>query len=160
MTSDPIDPVLREIEDAHQISRAAFQAHDLKTYMDIFALDLSYRQPDGKTIGRDQLQKDVSQQFNRLSAARWDYARESFQSTPAEATETLSQTAWLATTAFGVIHRLWRLERRGNYTWRRKDNRWQIALVEVVFERVVAAGVQVGLRPRLPALRPTMSDAA
>jgi hypothetical protein len=151
MTVDSNELPMREIDDAHARAQKAFQTRDLRSYMEIFTPDLTYRQPDGQTIDRDTLRKDVARQFKSITAVRWRFARESFEAAGNEVSESLIQTGWIASTAFGILHRLWHLERRGLYTWRRTNRDWQISAVEVHSERVVGAGLQLGWRPRLPA---------
>jgi len=160
MTMDQGDTLLMEIDEAHHTAQTAFQARNLKGYMAAFTLDLAYKQLDGTTIGRDALRKDVARQFDRVSAVSSQFARESFQANGTEVSEALRQSVWFATTAFGILHRVWRLERRGLYTWRRGSQGWQIAAVEVFSERLVGAGFQIARRARLPASGQVPVDAA
>jgi hypothetical protein len=113
----------------------------------------------GPTHDRNRLHKNVARQFKSVTGASWRFARESFQATGTEVSESLIQTGWIATTAFDIIHRLWQLERRGLYTWRRTNDRWQISAVEVNSERVASAGFQFGWRPRLPVSHQVPPDA-
>jgi hypothetical protein len=146
--TDAIPP----LEDLHRIARAAYVARDLNAYMDCFSPDLRYCQPNGRTIGRDQLARDVKSQFQRVSAVDSTYRTDGVIAGHDGVVETVTQWGWIAATAFYFVHRLWRLERHGDYTWRRTENGWKIFEVIVLQEFVVGNGFQFGLTPRLPTL--------
>jgi hypothetical protein len=115
--------------------------------MDLFTPDLAYKQANGATLGRDQLARNVADQFHKLDTAEWTSQVESEERTPDAITETVRQTGTFVATAFGFIHRVWRLERRGRYTWRLRDNQWKIAAVEVLEEKMTGEKTKFGGKP-------------
>jgi hypothetical protein len=142
-------PPFPSVAERHDASRRLYVARELVGYMSFFSPDLAYRQANGKVVGLRQLTNDVEEQFRRLGAVDWVSRVESEERSPDQVIEVVSQTGTIVTTAFGLLHRMWRLDRRGRYTWRVHDGRWRIAQVDVLEERVVGAGFKFGRRPRL-----------
>jgi hypothetical protein len=140
------EDVARELDARHAAARRAFEARDIDAYRAVFSPSLAYRQPDRKVVGRDALMRDVAQQFRNLGRASSTYTRERLIVTADEAIETLIQTAMVEATMFGVLHRGWRLTRRGDYAWCRKNGGWTIARVDVFSESLTHTGWRLGLR--------------
>jgi len=120
----------------HAEAAAAFARRDIEAYRDLFSASLRYRQADGRVVDRDRLMADVRAQFGRLDWAESRYTREALEVEGSRAAETLLQTASGGTSAFGILHRIWRLTRRGRYLWSMEDGRWKILDVHVLSEEV------------------------
>jgi len=135
---------------AHAKAQQAYHNRDLGAYMDSFAMDLAYRQPDGSVIGRDRLSADVADQFKRMIAAASVYKREAIRTLATGVEEDLVQQAWACTTIFGCVHRTWHIERRGTYTWSDGSGRWRIKSVNVRSERVISSSWFIGRTPQPP----------
>lgn len=140
------DTIAAELAARHAEARRAFEARDLAAYRAMFSPALTYRQQDGKVIDRDALMRDVAQQLISLSHINSAYQPDALVIANGEATETLTQTATLQTTAIGILHRSWTLIRRGDYTWIRENGVWVIRRVEVKSESVTPTGWRVGRR--------------
>jgi len=140
-------PSFPSAAERHEESRRLFLARDLTRYMSLFAPDLIYRQRNGEVIDRNQLSKHVATQFDRLGAVNWSSDVEAEERGEDRVVETVKQTASFATSAFGLLHRTWRFERRGRYTWKVHEGRWRIAEVQVLEERVVGTGWKLGRAP-------------
>ena len=137
------------MDERHEASRRFYRARDLAGYMSLFAPDLAYRQANGATIDLKQLTNQVADQLRRLGAADWTSRVESEERANDSVVEVITQNGIFVATAFGVVHRAWRFERRGRYTWRVHEGRWRIAEVQVLEERIQSAGFQFGRRPSL-----------
>jgi hypothetical protein len=135
-----------ELDAMHAEAKAAFERRDLTRYRDLFAPELTYRQADGRVIDRDRLMRDVGAQFRRLSRVRSSFLREQIEADGDRATEVLTQTASIGSTAFLVVHRTWELTRRGRYTWRRNGERWLIEAVEILEEHLGPGRWSIGFR--------------
>jgi len=120
----------------HADAAAAWASRDLGAYCALFSAGLQYRQTDGQVIDRARLMRDVKAQFDRLDFAESRYTREALVAEGAEATETLLQTILARASAFGILHRSWRIERRGRYDWSIEDGQWKILRVRVLSEEV------------------------
>ena len=108
--------VAAELDAAHARARQAYARRDAPAYIATFHPEVAYTQPDGRTIGRDQLARDVRTQLARVHAAATEFRRESLEVAGADAAvEVLEQRATFEERAFGVIHREWTLRRRGRY---------------------------------------------
>ena len=142
-------PAFPSIEERHDASRRFYRARDLSGYMSFFAPDLVYRQANGTMIDLQQLSNQVADQLRRLGTADWTSRVESEERANDSVVEVVTQNGIFVATAFGVIHRAWRFERRGRYTWRVHEGRWRIAEVQVLEERIQSAGFQFGRRPSL-----------
>jgi hypothetical protein len=106
--------------------------------MTTFHPDLEYRQRDGQTIGWEKLTRQVRTQLARAAAASSDFRREGLEvgSDGTTVLELCEQHATYEVRAFGVVHREWRVRRRGRYEWVRSAAGWQIRRVEVLTEDV------------------------
>src|SRR5882672_11617493 len=142
-------PPFPSVAERHDASRRLYLARDLPGYMSFFTPDLAYRQANGKVITLQQLSHHVEEQFRRIGAVDWISRVESEERSPTQITEVVHQTGTAVTSAFGLLHRVWRLDRRGRYTWKVHDGRWRIAAVDVLEERINGAGMRFGRRPRL-----------
>jgi hypothetical protein len=130
--------VAAELDAAHDRARAAYARRDVDAYMAMFHPALAYTQPDGRTIGHEQLARDVRAQLARVDTATSEFRREALEVRDAgTATETLEQRATFAVRAFGFLRREWTVSRRGRYEWVRTAATWQIRRVEVLWEEVV-----------------------
>ena len=125
-----------DLDAAHSRAKACYRAKDLGGFMALFAPGLRYKQPDGHTIGWDQLAQDVSAQFMTVEEADTTYVRESLEANNDEATEILEQTASLTMRHFLFFERTLHLTRRGRYRWVRSPEGWKIQEVEVLSESV------------------------
>ena len=79
---------------------------------------------------------DVKAQFDRLDCTESRYTREALEGEGTEAAETLVQIVHARASALGILHRIWRLERRGRYIWSMEDGQWKILNVHVLSEEV------------------------
>ncbi len=78
--------------------------------------------------------KQVKTQFERLDHPTSEFTRESLAVVDGEVQATLVQVASAEARAFGILRRLWRVERRGLYTWAIEDGEWKIKRVHVLSE--------------------------
>jgi len=140
-----ISEIETALDERRAAARAAFFLRDIAAYADISSDDLEYIQTDGIVIGRSSLMRSVGTQFKRLIRADSSFNREEIEISDGEVSETVSQTASAEASAFGLIHRTWRLLRRGRYTWRNTDGVWKIARVHVLSEEVLSDGWRFGL---------------
>lgn len=140
------EAVAAELRAMHQRAREAFLRKDAGAYMDIFAPSLTYRQADGKVIGRDKLASQVRHQLSVVSSVENSYVSESLEAEGDRATEILAQTAFIEIVHFAVVRRRLSLHRRGRYAWSRIGGEWRIVEVEVLEEKVTPAGIRLGLR--------------
>ena len=143
-----ISTVIAYLDGKHAEARLAFERKDLVAYTAIFSPQLRYHQLDGKTIGRDQLMRDVRSQFRRLSRVHSSFVREQLDVSDDRVTEVLIQAASAGATAFLVVHRTWAISRKGQYIWKKTEIGWQIDEVFVIEENVTSLGFQFGLRPK------------
>ena len=139
--------ILAELDAMHDLARNAFACRDLAAYRDLMAPDLRYRQADGRTIDRDQLMRDVAAQFRRLNRFRSSFSREHIEIGEDRATETLTQSGSVGTSAFLVVHRTWDFTAKSRYIWRKSEGRWWIEEVEVLEEQVSPGRFHFGMRP-------------
>jgi hypothetical protein len=130
----------RELDARHAKAQAAFSRRDISAYCEMFSPTLAYQQLNGRVIGCDQLMRDVAAQFRQLSSAESSFTREAMRVTDSEVTETLMQAATAETSAFGFIHRRWKLNRRATYCWTKRQEIWTIERVTVHSETMVSAG--------------------
>jgi hypothetical protein len=137
-----------ELDERHSAANAAFVTRNILAYQDIFSPSLVYQQADGTVIDRGQLMRDVALQFRNLSQAKSSYFRESLVAVGDRVTETLVQTAETQATAFGILHRRRRIDRRGDYTWSKSSGVWLIERVKVLSETGFPAGWRIGWRIR------------
>jgi len=140
----PNTSIEQELNERHAAAQAAFARRDIDAYKAIFSPSLAYRQINGQVIDRGRLMRNVASQFRRLSAAQSSFVRERLNAAGGEAAETLTQSASLEATAFGFVHRRWRLHRRGDYAWTKLDGVWVIERVEIVSEKLSPDGWRFG----------------
>jgi hypothetical protein len=127
-----------EIDVAHDVARRAYSDRDAAAYMTVFHPELEYVQFDGRTIGRDQLVRDVRDQLARVHTATSEYRRDSMSVESADdVTEFVVQRASFTVRAFGVVRREWSVQRRGRYQWVRTLAGWQIRRVQILSEEVL-----------------------
>lgn len=153
MTSESeVSAVGAELDAAHERARRAYAARDFAAYLGTFHMDLEYRQADGRTIGREQLARDVRAQLERVHAAASEFRRERLEvrADGATAVEEGEQRARFEVRALGVVRREWVVRRRGRYEWVRSAVGWQIRRVEVL-EEEVQSRVRFGLGRGAPA---------
>jgi hypothetical protein len=140
--------IAAELDARHNDAKRAFEGKDLPAYREIFTPALEYCQADGRVIGREQLMRDVATQFRRLRWVLSSFARESIEVEDDRATELLTQTGHAGTTAFLLVHRIWKVTRKGRYYWIKVEDRWRIERVEVLEEHVTGH-FEFGLRPSI-----------
>jgi hypothetical protein len=90
------------------------------------------------------LSKDVRVQLSLLQSAETSFTREKLEVVGEEATEVLRQLATVTTKHFGIIRRIWKIERLGKYVWRNTDQGWRIKEVAVLKENVTSGGTKLG----------------
>jgi len=78
------------------------------------------------------------------------FFREDLSITGGEVRETLIQEATAEATAFGFVHRRWKINRWGIYTWTVQEGRWVIKQVQVLSETVTPAVWWFGFGSRKP----------
>jgi hypothetical protein len=125
-----------ELDAAHERARRAYAERNVVAYMRTFHPALEYRQRDGQTIGCEQLASDVKAQLDRVSSASSTFRRTALVSNEdgASAIEEGEQSATYEVRAFGVLRRVWSVQRRGRYEWVRTAEGWQIRRVEILHE--------------------------
>lgn len=131
-----LETVAAELDALHACAKRAYQTKDVAAYMDMFSPALTYLQPNGRTIGRERLARDIAAQFRGMHSADTSYIRESLELSGSEATEVLRQTARVQVVAFFFIRRTWMLQRRGRYVWEKTADGWNVKHVEVLEEKV------------------------
>jgi hypothetical protein len=130
--------IAMELDVAHAVARRAYSDRDAAGYMTIFHPDLEYTQLDARTIGRDQLVRDVREQLARVHTATSEYRRDAMTVESAgDATEVLVQRASFTVRAFAVLRREWSVQRRGRYQWLRTSSGWQIRRVQILSEEIM-----------------------
>jgi hypothetical protein len=127
------------LDERHAAGQAIYARRDIDGYRELFSPTLSYRQANGKVIGRDELMRDVARQFRNLTNARSSFTREQLSVDGGNVVETLTQLATAQATAFGIVHRLMRIERRGMYSWTNVDGVWRIAAVRILNEKMTSS---------------------
>jgi ketosteroid isomerase-like protein len=135
-----MEAVASALDAEHLKARDAFRRKDERAYMEIFTDDLSYEQPDGRVIGREQLRKNVRSQLTVLHSAEGSYKREELELHGQEVTEHLRQTTSFTSRHFGILYRTWNIHRAGKYVWIKTDDGWRVRLVIVLQESVTLGG--------------------
>ena len=143
MTS-PASPPFPSAAERHDASRRLYLARDLEGYMAFFAPDLAYRRAGGESVTLPQLTRDVADQFRRFATVDWTSRVESEERNGDRVIEIVSQNGTFGATAFGLLHREWKLERRARYTWKVHEGTWRIAEVQVLEERLTGSGLKFG----------------
>ena len=105
--STEINRVITELDAERQKGHDAYRKRDFRAYMETFAPDLTYRQADGKVIGRSELANDVGNQLQMLDSAETSFTRESLEVGDSEATELVTQKALVTTRHFAIVRRSW-----------------------------------------------------
>ncbi len=124
---------LEEILDArHAVARKAFFDREINAYAKLFATRLEYVQANGKTIDHASLMRDVATQFKIADRFDSRYTVEALLADRSCVTETTFQTALIKVRAFGILRRIYRIERRGNSTWAQEGGDWKI-IATVIF---------------------------
>ncbi len=130
--------IATELDAVHATARITFAARDINGYRALFTEDLRYVPPNGKPIGLGQLMGDVAKQFSNFPTVTSDHKRESLTlNADGTVTQVLYQKATYSISVFFFFRKEWHLERRGIYTFRRTENHWRIADVEVLSETVL-----------------------
>ncbi|WP_337271100.1 nuclear transport factor 2 family protein [Oryzifoliimicrobium ureilyticus] len=137
-----------ELDKRHAVARVAFLNRDIAAYGALFSPNLAYQQVDGSVIGRRQLLNDVEVQFRRGYKATWHFSREDLKVDGDEIIETLVQLGTIEASAFGLIHRSWRLNRRAAYVWTKVTGIWMITRVKVFSEELKHSGWRFGFGRR------------
>jgi hypothetical protein len=140
------ETVAAELDERHRAANLAYATRDLAAYRALFSPTLAYRRADGTVIDRDRLMRDVAAQFSRLHRATSSFVRETLDVADDEVTETLAQIAYGDATAFGLIHRRWKVDRHGAYTWTKRNGVWTIERVHITSETMTPEGWRFGLR--------------
>ena len=130
------EDVARELDLLHEHAKHAFADKNLEAYMSGFSSKLNYKQPNGKTIGFDQLARDIKVQFDRVDEAGSSYERESLDVDGDRAIQVLIQNAWAVETILFFFKRRWLIKRKGKCEYERTSAGWKIVKVEVLEERV------------------------
>lgn len=134
------DTVATELDQAHERARSAYRARDLGAYVSGFAPDLVYRDTKGRTYSREQIGRQMQDQFERVVAVDTRFDRESLTLDGTNAVEIGTQTARVGVRIALAFARRWRIHRRGKFTWRRTPDGWVISAVDVFEERVSGDG--------------------
>lgn len=135
-----------ELDERHRAAKVAFSKRDILAYQAMFSPSLRYQRADGAVLNREGLMRDVALQFRTSRHVASSYVRGSLDVAGDEATETLVQTAEAEVAAFGILHRHWSIDRRGDYTWKKSDRTWVIERVKVHSETISPAGWRLGFR--------------
>lgn len=132
-----LEIITAELDQFHRDSREAFLARDLVRYESLFTADLQYVQPNGKPIGRPQLMRDVARQLAEFKNVDVRFERESiFKNADGTVTQILHQSGVYKISVFFFFTKHWNVRRIGKYTYRKTDDGWRIARVEVISETV------------------------
>jgi ketosteroid isomerase-like protein len=136
MNHHETDILAAELSALHRQARDTYRSKNLSEYMSLFTPDLTYRQANGRVIGRAELAADVASQLAKLDDAETSYIRESLQVDGDRVTELLTQTATVTVRYLVFLRRKWHLKRRGRYTWVKSPQGWKIREVEVLEEAI------------------------
>jgi ketosteroid isomerase-like protein len=132
-----LDSISSELDAVHVAARRAFRARDLDAYRDFFTDDLRYLQPDGNSIGRKELMRDVGKQLSQYKAVDSEMTRESISiNNDGTVTQIMRQNGAYSVSVFFVFTKTWKIERKGKYTYLKTDDGWRICDVEVQSEAV------------------------
>lgn len=149
MTGAPTD-VAKALDRSHRAAREAYLARDAGGTCAIFAPDLEFVDVGGHRLDLPTLSRQIEKQLRTMSAATTSYRREALDIVDGQAIEVVRQRAWYAASAFGLIHRAWRLERVGRWAWRDGADGWKARRVQVLEEQVTPLGWRFGRRPTPP----------
>jgi Domain of unknown function (DUF4440) len=140
--------VAAQLDAMHTIAKESFEQGDFDSYQDIFVPDLKYRRADGRIVGRDSLIRDARTQFRRYSLTGLSFVRESLDvdGNGDRATEIVTRSVNVRTSAFFVVHRAWKYDVKGRYVWQKVDAQWRIEEIEVLEQRIGPGRFSFGLR--------------
>jgi hypothetical protein len=131
--------VATEIEAVSALARAAYLRRDVDAFMATFHPALAYTQLDGRTIGHEQLARDVRDQLARMDTATSEFRQSALEVRDAEtATQTVEQRGTFAVRAFGFLRREWTVSRSIRYEWVRTESTWQVRRAEILREELVS----------------------
>ena len=131
-----IEKVLKEIDEMHLFSNEALWQKRFDAYINIFSDNLTYKQLDGKIIGKKQLAKDTAFYFSRLKTSRSQYERTDYSIEGNRFTENLIQKATASIKVFFIFKKKWTVERDGIYEWIKTEDNWKIEKVEILNKKV------------------------
>ena len=136
-TGANLNSIVNELDAFHDAAKQAFLARDLDAYRDLFTVDLRYTQPNGKTITRSQLVRDVGKQLRTFKTVDSQKKRKSVVvNDDGTVTQIVSQSATYSVSVFLFFTKSWTIERQGKYTFRKTDTGWKVCNVEVLTEDV------------------------
>jgi hypothetical protein len=142
--------VVSELDEMHAQLMGALARKDRHAYRDVFSPELTYRHLDGRVIDRDRLMREVAGQFRYYRKYHWSIVRESIVAEEGRAVEILAGRGHVVVSGFFIVHRIWRLTRRGRYVWKKEEGRWRISEVEVLEEQIREGPIRLKLRaPKL-----------
>ena len=128
--------ILNEIDVAHNDANIALQNRKFDSYISHFGDDLQYKQADGKTIGKEQLVKNIKNYFNRIVNFSGHYERKEFTIENDKVVERIIQHSKVSLRIFIFFLKNWTIEREGIYEWKKTDSLWKIIKVEILSEKV------------------------
>jgi len=140
--------VVAELDAVHERARLAYARRDARAYIDTLDPSLEYTQLDGRTVGVEQLARDVRVQLARMHRAETEFHREALETDQevGRAIETLEQRATFQVRMFGFIAREWTVRRRGRYEWLRTTDGWKLRRVHVLSEEVLPPRTWIAFR--------------
>jgi hypothetical protein len=100
---------------------------------------------DGRTV-KSSTDIVCARRLRRFSAVRSSFVRKELTVTGNEVIETVDQSAVVDMTIFWVVHRCWRVHRRGEYLSTKSGGVWVIEKVTVLEENVTS-NWHLSLRP-------------
>lgn len=139
--------IASELDEMHAQLVDALARKDRRAYRALFSPGLTYRHLDGRVIDRDRLMREVAGQFRYYRRYQWSIVRESIELDDGKAIEILAGSGQVVVSGFFIVHRIWRLARKGRYTWKKEDGQWRITEVEVLEERIRQGPIRLRLRP-------------
>jgi len=131
--------IAAELDAAQERARVAFVAGDREAYMAMFHRALIYVRPDGCTMGYDDLAQEVRENLERAASTWCEFRRTNLVvRNDREAEETLEQHMLFAGAGrtLGMLRRDWVIIRRGDYSWLRVGQLWQVRRLDVYWEEV------------------------
>jgi len=132
-----LNEVAGELDRLHSSAKEAYAARDISSYQEYFTADLVYIQADGKSIGREQLMRDISKQIKQHKAVDSTMNRESIEiNDDGTITQVVQHRGSYSVSVFYLFTKKWKLERKGVYTYRKTENGWRICSVEVLSETI------------------------
>lgn len=129
--------VIEDIDQSHLKANQALQNKEFASYMNIFSDDLTYKQMNGKSINKGQLSNDTHKYFARIISYSNNYERIHFSMENDFFIEKLVQKATVTIRVFLFFSKKFKVEREGIYKWKKVDNVWKIAEVEIVNEKII-----------------------